>query len=84
MVCSNSFKSERLENAHGLLKAELAAQGSLILEGAQACRVPAGQALAVDRELFAAWITRALEAQPLVEIGRLIHEEEPSSLGRTD
>lgn len=70
LVCSNSFKSERLENAHGLLKAELAAQGSLILEGAQACRVPAGQALAVDRELFAAWITRALEAHPLVEIRR--------------
>ena len=70
LVCSNSFKSTRAENAHGLLKAELAAQGSLILEGAQACRVPAGQALAVDREAFSAWVTQRLMSHPRIEIHR--------------
>ncbi|MCZ6646741.1 MAG: methylenetetrahydrofolate--tRNA-(uracil(54)-C(5))-methyltransferase (FADH(2)-oxidizing) TrmFO [SAR324 cluster bacterium] len=70
LVCSNSFKSTNPENAHGLLKQELAAQGSLILEGAQACRVPAGQALAVDRELFSHWITQRLEQHPLIRLRR--------------
>src|SRR5262245_24429695 len=52
LVCSNSFKSLRIENAHGLLKAEMALQGSLVLEVARQAAVPAGQALAVDREVF--------------------------------
>ena len=70
LVCSNSFKSTNPENAHGLLKAELSVQGSLVVEGAYACRVPAGQALAVDREQFSAWITRRLEAHPLIRLRR--------------
>ncbi len=72
LVCSNSFKSLNLENAHGLLKAELGVQGSLILAGARQHAVPAGQALAVDRDAFAAWITERLTAQPGI---RLIREE---------
>lgn len=70
LVCSNSFKSVRVENAHGLLKAELALQGSLILEGAHACSVPAGQALAVDRVQFSAWVTARLHSHPLIGIHR--------------
>ena len=49
LVCSNTFKSTEVTNAHGLLKAEMRALGCLILEGADAARVPAGSALAVDR-----------------------------------
>ncbi len=52
LVCSNSFKSVELENAHGLLKAELRALGSLMLTCADEARVPGGSALAVDREAF--------------------------------
>jgi methylenetetrahydrofolate--tRNA-(uracil-5-)-methyltransferase len=52
LVCSNSFKSVELTNAHGLLKAELRMLGSLLLECADAARVPGGSALVVDRELF--------------------------------
>lgn len=52
LVCSNSFKSTELSNAHGLLKAELRALGSLLLSCADRARVPAGAALAVDRDLF--------------------------------
>ncbi len=70
LVCSNSFKSLELENAHGLLKAELRLAGSLIMACAAAARLPAGAALAVDRELFAAGVTRALEEHPLVEVVR--------------
>ena len=70
LVCSNSFKSIQLENAHGLLKAELAVQGSLILEVARHCAVPAGQALAVDREQFARGVTERLQAHPLIELCR--------------
>ena len=50
IVCSNSFKSESLENGHGILKAEMALLDSLILKVAQETRVPAGGSLAVDRE----------------------------------
>jgi methylenetetrahydrofolate--tRNA-(uracil-5-)-methyltransferase len=70
LVCSNSFKSTAAENAHGLLKAEMALQGSLILRCAAECAVPAGQALAVDRELFARAVTRRLEAEPAVTLRR--------------
>ncbi len=70
LVCSNSFKSLELANAHGLLKAELRAAGSLVMACAEAARLPAGAALAVDRELFAGRVTRALEEHPLVEIVR--------------
>jgi len=70
LVCSNSFKSTRHENAHGLLKAELAVQGSLILACGESEAVPAGQALAVDRERFAARVTAALEAEPRITLHR--------------
>ena len=59
LVCSNSFKSVELTNAHGLLKAELRALGSLLLPCADQARVPGGTALAVDRELFSQAVHRA-------------------------
>jgi methylenetetrahydrofolate--tRNA-(uracil-5-)-methyltransferase len=70
LVCSNSLKSTELTTPHGLLKAELAAVGSKIIECAQLHRVPAGGALAVDREAFAAAVTAALTAHPLIEVVR--------------
>ena len=76
LVCSNSFKSRNPENAHGLLKAELALQGSLILQVAEETAVPAGQALAVDRVRFARRITERLEAHPRIRLRR----EEATSL----
>jgi methylenetetrahydrofolate--tRNA-(uracil-5-)-methyltransferase len=70
LVCSNSLRAEALENAVGLLKEEMRRLGSLVMAAAQATRVPAGKALAVDREAFAAHLTGALEQEPLVEIIR--------------
>ena len=70
LVCSNSFKSLELANAHGLLKAELRLAGSLVMACAEEARLPAGAALAVDRELFAARVTSTLERNPFVEIVR--------------
>src|ERR671912_3057112 len=69
MVCSNSFRSDDAENnAVGLLHAEMRALGSLIMRCADAHRVPAGSALAVDREGFAAAVTQRLVDHPLVEL----------------
>lgn len=70
LVCSNSLRSDRLTNAVGLLKEEMRQLGSLILRVADATRVPAGGALAVDREAFSAGVTREMEAHPLIEIVR--------------
>lgn len=70
LVCSNSLRSDRLENAVGLLKEELRRLGSLVMEAADKARVPAGGALAVDRESFSGFITARLEENPLVEIRR--------------
>ena len=71
LVCSNSFRSDDREtNAVGLLHAELRRCGSLILRAADAHRVPAGSALAVDREGFAQAVTNALAQEPLIEIVR--------------
>ncbi len=70
LVCSNSLKSLALSTAHGLLKEEMKQLGSLILRCALERRVPAGQALAVDRDAFAEAVTRALEAEPNVTIIR--------------
>ena len=64
LVCSNSLRSDRLENAVGLLKEEMRTLGSLVMQAADATRVPAGGALAVDREGFSAYITEALRAFP--------------------
>ncbi|NLH82360.1 MAG: methylenetetrahydrofolate--tRNA-(uracil(54)-C(5))-methyltransferase (FADH(2)-oxidizing) TrmFO [Phyllobacteriaceae bacterium] len=71
LVCSNSLRSDDTEtNAVGVLHAELRACGSLVMRAADAHQVPAGGALAVDREGFAAAITAELEQHPLVEIRR--------------
>lgn len=71
LVCSNSFRSDEWEaNAVGLLHRELRLAGSLVLRAADAHRVPAGAALAVDREGFSQAVTDAIEAEPLIEIRR--------------
>ncbi len=71
LVCSNSFRSDdAANNAVGLLHEEMRRLGSLILACGDAARVPAGSALAVDRDDFSARVTAALEAEPLVEIRR--------------
>jgi methylenetetrahydrofolate--tRNA-(uracil-5-)-methyltransferase len=71
MVCSNSFRSDDAEhNAVGLLHQEMRALGSLIMRAADGHRVPAGSALAVDRDGFSADVTRAIEAHPNVTIVR--------------
>ena len=72
IVCSNSFKSNLLTNACGLLKEELRRLGSLLIRIADETSVPAGQALAVDREIFSQKVTEELEKNPLIEI---IHKE---------
>ncbi|MDF2697434.1 MAG: gid protein [Labilithrix sp.] len=70
LVCTNSFKSEDPANAHGQLKREMRALGSVLLECADAARVAAGSALAVDRHLFAASMTAAVKAEPNIEVIR--------------
>lgn len=70
LVCSNSFRGDKLDNAVGLLKEEMRRLGSLVMRAADATRVPAGAALAVDREKFSADITAALSAHPLVTFTR--------------
>ena len=71
LVCSNSFRSDDAKsNAVGLLHAEMRQCGSLIISAADTHRVPAGSALAVDRERFSDAVTQALENEPLVEIRR--------------
>jgi methylenetetrahydrofolate--tRNA-(uracil-5-)-methyltransferase len=70
LVCSNSFRGDKLDNAVGLLKEEMRRLGSLVMRAAEASRVPAGAALAVDREQFAETITGALTAHPLITIVR--------------
>lgn len=72
VVCTNSFKSLNLDTPHGLLKAEMRRLGCLLLEVADACSVPAGSALAVDRHLFAEAVTEKLEGEPNI---RIIREE---------
>jgi len=71
LVCSNSFRSDDAEyNAVGLLHAEMRRAGSVILREADAHRVPAGSALAVDRDGFSAAVEKAIEAEPLITIDR--------------
>jgi methylenetetrahydrofolate--tRNA-(uracil-5-)-methyltransferase len=77
LVCSNSFKSEELTTAHGLLKEEMSRLGSLIVACARRSRVPAGAALAVDRVAFSELVTRALEQDPLVTLVREEVQEIP-------
>ena len=70
LVCSNSFRSDKLDNAVGLLKEELRLLDSLVMRCADATRVPAGAALAVDRQRFAEKVTRAIESQSLITVVR--------------
>lgn len=72
LVCSNSLRAGNIENAVGLLKEEMRRLGSLIMQKADEYQVPAGGALAVDRDGFAAAVTEAVKANPLVTV---IHEE---------
>ena len=74
LVCSNSFRGDKLDNAVGLLKEEMRRLGSLVMRAADATRVPAGAALAVDRERFAQAITDAITSHPLIT---LVREEVP-------
>ncbi len=70
LVCSNSLRSADIYSAPGLLKEELTMAGSLIMEAARASSVPAGSALAVDREIFSSFISSRLSAEPNIEIIR--------------
>jgi len=81
LVCSNSFRGDKLDNAVGLLKEEMRRLGSLIMRAAEATRVPAGAALAVDREAFSAFVTRAITGHPLITIVREEVAGLPSSRG---
>jgi methylenetetrahydrofolate--tRNA-(uracil-5-)-methyltransferase len=67
LVCSNTFRADHLENAVGLLHEEMRRMDSLIMSCADAARIPAGTALAVDREQFSSLVTAALKAEPLIE-----------------
>ncbi|MBQ8415377.1 MAG: methylenetetrahydrofolate--tRNA-(uracil(54)-C(5))-methyltransferase (FADH(2)-oxidizing) TrmFO [Clostridia bacterium] len=68
LVCSNSLRSDALSNAVGLLKEEMRRFGSLIMQAADATRVPAGSALAVDRVLFSQYITDRIRSHPNIEV----------------
>ena len=70
LVCSNSFRGDKLDNAVGVLKEEMRRLGSVIMRCADATRVPAGAALAVDRGRFADAVTAAISTHPLIEVVR--------------
>src|SRR5499433_844492 len=70
LVCSNSFRGDKLDNAVGLLKEEMRRLGSLVMRAAEASRVPAGAALAVDRERFADAVTSAISHHSLIDVVR--------------
>src|SRR6478609_2207311 len=78
LVCSNTFKSTETSNAHGLLKAEMRLLGSMILECADAARVPGGSALTVDREIFSAAVHERVTAHPRITVERGEVSELPS------
>lgn len=78
LVCSNSLRGAQLEQAPGLLKEEMRRLGSLIMQAADASAIPAGSALAVDRDEFAQRVTEAIEGHPLIEVVREEVTEPPS------
>jgi len=78
LVCSNSLRGDSLDNAVGLLKEELRRTGSLFMEAAEATRVPAGGALAVNRLDFSAYITQKISSQPLITVSRKEMTEIPA------
>ncbi len=79
LVCSNSFRSDEVTNAIGLLKREMRCMGSAILEAADATAVPAGSALAVDRDRFGDYITRLIEEHPLIELSHEVVHSIPEA-----
>ena len=79
LVCSNSLRSDRLQNAVGLLKEEMRRMDSLVLSAADRARVPAGGALAVDRDTFSGYITETLKNHPLVTVENREVTEIPES-----
>lgn len=79
LVCSNTFKSTELTNAHGLLKAEMRLLGCVILQGADAARVAAGSALAVDRDLFSAFVHERVTTHANITVTREEVTEVPPS-----
>lgn len=78
LVCSNSLRGDSLENAVGLLKEELRRCNSLVMAAAEATRVPAGGALAVDRQLFSDYVTEKITAHPLIRLARGEVDEIPA------
>ena len=78
LVCSNTFKSTEVTNAHGLLKAEMRILGSIVLEAADGARVPGGSALAVDRDVFSAAVHDRVTSHPRIRIERGEATELPS------
>lgn len=76
LVCSNSLRSDDIKNAAGLMKEELRRLDSLVIKAADKYKVPAGSALAVDRDLFSEYVTNELRNNPLIHI----HEEEVTSI----
>jgi methylenetetrahydrofolate--tRNA-(uracil-5-)-methyltransferase len=81
LVCTNSLKSVQTSSAHGLLKQDMDALGSLILREARKAAVPAGDALAVDREIFSRGVTESLESHPNIQV---VHTVAASPLGLQD
>ncbi|HIU34148.1 MAG TPA: methylenetetrahydrofolate--tRNA-(uracil(54)-C(5))-methyltransferase (FADH(2)-oxidizing) TrmFO [Candidatus Pullichristensenella excrementigallinarum] len=79
LVCSNSLKAMELTNASGLLKEEMRRLNSLVLRAAEATRVPAGGALAVDREAFSEYVTRSLKEHALVQFEERLVSEIPEA-----
>jgi methylenetetrahydrofolate--tRNA-(uracil-5-)-methyltransferase len=78
LVCSNTFKSTEVTNAHGLLKAEMRVLGSIVLEAADGARIPAGSALAVDRDVFSAAVHDRVHAHPRITVERAEVRELPA------
>src|SRR5262245_33518003 len=79
LVCSNSMRGAALANAVGLLKEELRRAGSLVLQVADEARVPAGGALAVDREVFADGVTKRMRSHPRIEVRAEVVEKIPDA-----
>ena len=70
LICSNSLKASRIDSAAGLLKEEMRRLGSLLVPCAEQCAVPAGGALAVDRDQFSRLVTQAIEDEPRITLRR--------------
>lgn len=78
LVCSNTFKSTEISNAHGLLKAEMRLLGSIVLQAADEARIPGGTALTVDRDVFSQGVHERIAAHPRITIVREEVKDIPS------